>query len=202
MYTLNKKERELREQARGCYPEGLQWYTAMVHCGHEVRVANWIDENLKEQGVDEVLLPILRPNGQSRRLQTKGPFKFLFHSYLFIRCTMNDEVYVPLAEHSSVFRIMGRSYRIPSLLNGEEIQYLKGILESDCRPSMADRRNIGEHAEVIEGLMAGMEGRIIAINSKEAKLEVAFSFLDMGTGVVLVVPRDNLRVEGGSQENA
>lgn len=195
MYRLDKKELSLRQETRGCYPEGAHWYAVMVHCGQEDRIRTHILEDLFDLGVDEVLLPLVRqaPNASGRDLKT--PPEFLFRSYLFLRCEMNDRLYISLCDHRSVYQILGRAYRIPAVLDDQEILRLRQILDADCRPEMISRRNIGALAHIVEGPMAGVHGRVLAVNSKEVKMEVSFSFLDMGTSVALVVPRSDVRIK-------
>lgn len=195
MYKLDKKERELRREMRGRYSKGLIWYAVMVHWGHENIVHDWIDENLKERCIDEVFLPILQPKPTAQHHRPEAPPEFLFRSYLFLRCAMNDEIYMPICDHSSVFQIMGRAYRIPSVLDEEEVLHLKGILQSDCSPEMVDKCNIGDSAEIVQGLMAGIQGRVLAVYSSKVRLEVSFAFLNMGTSVAVVVPRSDVRIK-------
>lgn len=195
MYKLDKKELEFRREMRGRYSEGLSWYAVMVHWGHEEIVRDWIGEDLKERCVDEVFLPMLQAKPAAQQKRSEAPPEFLFHSYLFLRCAMNDGIYMPICDHSSVFQIMGRAYRIPSVLDEEEILHLKGILQSDCSPEMVDKCNIGDSAEIVQGLMAGIQGRVLAVNSSKVRLEVSFAFLNMGTSVAVVVPRSDVRIK-------
>ena len=219
MYKLDKKELQMRQEMRGRYPEGVRWYAVMVHCGHEKRVRFWLEETLEEWGLDsprslrrripegpagedvpvsrseEVFLPIVRPDAKSPHHRPETPSRLLFHSYLFLRCAMNDEIYTTVCDHPSIYQIVGRAYRIPSVLEDDEVLHLKGILESDCNPETIDKCNIGDTAEIVQGLMAGMRGRVLAVNSSTVRLEVSFSFLDMGTSVAVSVPRTDVRIK-------
>ena len=199
MYRLDPKELSLREESRGRYPKGSCWYAVMAHCGQEERVRRYIGEELANLGVDEILLPRVRLRTGAQRGLTAPSREFLFRSYLFLRCTMSDAIYIPLCDHRFVYRILGRSYRIPTMLDDEEIVCLRRILEADCRPEMVSRRNVGNEAHIVEGPLEGVYGRILSVNSKEARLEVSFSFLDMGSSVVVIVPRCHVRVGEGSR---
>ena len=202
MYKLDKNELALRQESRGRYAEGSHWYAVMVHHGREERVRNCIEESLADRGVDETFLPLVQPDPKAQGRLPKARPEFLFRSYLFLRCAMNDEIYMSVCDHSSVYRILGRGHRIPTVLDDEEICRLRRILRVDCRPEMVTRRNIGASARIVDGLMAGVQGRVIAVNSKEVKLEVSFSFLNMGTGVAVIVPRTNVRIQENSHRES
>lgn len=195
MYKLDKTELTLRQEARGHYPEMPCWYVVMVHHGREERVQNGINEDLSTLGVSETFLPILQYSLNPKLQQSKASTEFLFRSYLFLRCVMTDEIYMSVCDHPLVYQILGQGYRIPTALDDAEIDHLRQILIVDCKPVVAPRLNVGASARIVEGLMAGMEGRIVASNAKTVKLEVSFSFLDMGTSVVVVVPRSDLQIE-------
>ena len=200
MYKLDRRELETRHELRGRYAPGAHWYAVMAHCGREARVQAWIEENLTVEAIEEAFLPIVEPRRPSKRSSSSPAAtvpKFLFRSYLFLRCAMTDAIYTSVCAHPLVFQMLGRGYRIPAALDDEEIGRLRQVLRADCDPELVASRNIGEVAEIVEGLMAGIQGRIVEVNSRGAKLEVPFSFLDMGTTVAVVVPRDNLRIRSG-----
>jgi len=212
MYKLGSKELELRQSWRGAYADGLHWYAIMVHTGREIRVRQFILEEVVDSlapsqanPIAEVFLPIVQqqPSMSPLRNRQQPEKAFLFRSYLFLQCAMNDAIYTPICDHQFVYQILGRGYRIPSILEDEEIENLKKILRSDSRPELVSRRNIGSMVEITEGLMAGIRGRVVTANAREVKLEVGFSFLDGATGVVVSVPRINVKIlERSSQPSA
>ena len=202
MYKLDKNELTLRQAARGCYPKESMWYAVMTHYGQEQRVRKFIEENMADQRIDEILLPLVQLGRSSRSSQPKALPRFLFRSYLFLRCMMNDDTYISICDHPSVYQILGRGYRIPTVLDDAEIQNLRQVLNADCNPEMVTRCNIGASALIIDGLMAGVRGRVIAVNSKEVKLEISFSFLSMGTGIVVAVPRSQVRIRENSHRES
>lgn len=190
----------------------------MVHYGYEERVRFWLEDTLEQFGQgnlrtsrqteldelagehttlspsEEILLPIVRLGIASSDQRSKTTPQFLFPSYLFLRCAMNDEIYTRVCEYPQVYQILGRAYRIPTPLEDEEILHLRGMLESDCQPELIEKINIGETVEIVEGLMAGMKGRILAFNSSTVRIEAFFSFLDMGTSVAVTVARSDVQI--------
>ncbi|MCX7049926.1 MAG: hypothetical protein NTX50_31145 [Candidatus Sumerlaeota bacterium] len=201
MYKLDKKELEYRLKMRGKYPEGQRWYAAMAHIGREKHVLNFIQDELTDQGVGDAFLPIVEPGVLTPYLEAGARSRFLFRSYLFLQCAMTDSIYSAICEHPSVFQILGRAYRIPSDLDDGEVRNLRQILRAECNPELVSRSHIGEEAEIVAGLMAGIRGRVLYVSAKEVKLEVSFSFFNGQNAVAVVVPRVCVRIMTGSHQN-
>jgi transcription antitermination factor NusG len=194
MYRLSKQEHEFRERMRGKYPEGLNWYAVMMHSGRERRVRERILFDCSDRGAVEVLLPE-RKGGATGRQGKRTPPGLLFPCYVFLRCRMDDEIYMRISAYEDVFQVLGRAYRIPSVIDDAEIAHLKGVLMSEPRPEMMSRLNVGDQAVVIQGMMEGMRGRVLEFNARFVKLETCFSFLDNGTSIAVHVPRAHVRLE-------
>lgn len=179
---------------RGRYPAGARWWAVMSHFGREKRVLDWIRENLSGQSFDEAFLPLVRSEHKSPERVSDSSPRLLFNSYLFLRCEMNDDIYTAVCDHPHVYQILGRAYRIPSFLDEDEIHHLKQILESDREVEMVTRASIGDSVEIVRGAMAGVRGHVRAVNSRRVRLEIPFSFLDMGTSVAVSVPRRDVKI--------
>lgn len=194
MYKLSKQEREFRERVRGRYPPDQTWYAVMTHCGREREIGDLILFDFSDNGIEGVLLPEIKAS--PRRAQGKcGLPELLFSSYVFFRCKMTDDVYIRISSYDGVFQILGRAYRIPTTIEDAEMSHLKGVLATHPKPKLASRLNLGAEVVVTEGLMEGMRGRLIEIGSRYAKIETCFSFLDIGTSIVVAVPPDQIQVE-------
>src|SRR5207249_4494793 len=122
------------------------------------------------------------------------PSELLFPCYVFVRCHMSDVIYMSVAAYEAVISILGRAWRIPSVLAQTEIENLKKILRAPKRPELVTRRNIGEEAEVTAGILKGVRGRIVETSATHVKLETGFSFLNAATGVIVAIPRCEVRL--------
>ena len=201
MYKLDKKELDYRQKMRGKYPEGQRWYAAMAHIGREKYVLDFIKDELTDQGVEDAFLPIVEPGVLTPYLAPGTQSRFLFRSYLFLQCAMTDTIYSAICEHPHVFQVLGRAYRIPSVLDDGEVSNLRQILRAECNPELVSRGHVGEEAEIVAGLMAGIRGRVLYVNEKEVKLEVSFSFFNGQNAVAVVVPRVCVRILTDSHQN-
>lgn len=193
MYKLNKQERTFRERMRGRYPAGPRWYGVMTRAGREPQVRERVFFEFADPPVERILLPEVTANARRRTGKRRRP-DLLFSSYVFLRCRMNDGLYTTISAYEDVFQILGRAYRIPSVIDDAEMAYLQGVLASDPRPKVVTRSSVGAEVEVTGGLMAGMQGRVIECNAGYVKIETCFSFLDDATGIVVAVPRSHVRL--------
>lgn len=190
MYKLNKQDKEEIAAKRGRYPADMRWYVIMTHAGHEQEVSARIRQALDSGAVAEVLLPEYLGPGTENGLRR---ISLLFSSYVFLRCAMDDEIYMRVCQWPHVFRILGEAWRIPAPVADAEIGWLKGVLMACERPQMVCPTSVGDDVEVAEGLMKGMRGRVVGGNAKTVKLEARFSFLDPGSAICVVVPRSALK---------
>lgn len=100
---------------------------------------------------------------------------------------MNDDFYTKVCAFRDVYKIHGRAYRIPSIIDDREMTIFKGILQTTPEPKMAVPSSKGCLARVKSGLMAGLTGRVIASNSEYVKLETKFSFIDGKSCIVIAL---------------
>lgn len=194
MHLLNKREREWRDRMRGRYSGETKWYAVMVHAGFERKVSDRVMLDFADKGVDRVLLPELSGDRRVRSRNANAPV-LLFPSYLFLHCRMNDDAYMVISEYREVFSILGRAYRIPTVIDDEEMQHLMGVLASVPRPYVARRMDVGRRAVVTDGLMEGLSGRILECNANFVKLETRFSFYEEDKSIVVSVPREKIRLD-------
>jgi len=193
MQMLSRQEREYRDQLRGRYEPDTQWYAVMVHGGREYRVRERIAQDLGNGSVLETLLPELRPVGNP--LGQNGRRDLLFPSYVFLCCQMSDIVYMTIDSYKEVFSILGRAFRIPSVIADQEMTHLKGVLQSYPLPILSRSLHVGSSAVVMRGLMEGMHGRIFEYNAHYVKLETCFSFFDNGTSILVTVPKADVQLD-------
>ncbi len=59
---------------------------------------------------------------------------------------------------------------------------------------MINRVGTGDQIEVVKGLMKGVTGCVLERNNRHVKIEVPFSFLDMGTMVAVSIPLEHVRM--------
>lgn len=188
MYKLSKAERVFIEQFRGAYDPHAHWYAIMTHWGRERDILQHIRRRLDGK-YEEILLPEIPavPGEKSGRL--------LFGGYLFLRCRMSDAIYMTVASAPQVYKIFGRAFRIPTPIGDREMEIFCNMLGAKPSPQFVTRSNIGQQAVVIEGMLKGLSGRVVGVNTQHVKLETSFSFLAQDSGVIVCVPRAHIRIE-------
>lgn len=184
MFKLSKADRQFIEEHRGRYRPDLRWYVTMTHWGRERLVYKRVEKEFGKNGVEELLLPELMGSGPQDKL--------LFGGHLFFRCRMTEEIYMGVCSDPWVFKIFGRAFRIPEVISEDEMRIFKGMLGSEPRPRLVSKSHIGAMANVIDGLMKGMQGRVVGVSAQFVVLETQFSFLDQGDSIVVSVPHEQV----------
>jgi transcription antitermination factor NusG len=199
MYKLSKADREFIETHRGQYDSAVRWYAVMTHWGRERKIRDQVQRDFGAAGVQELLLPEL--TGEDSDAGGKRG-ELLFGGHLFLRCQMSDDIYMGLANHPWVFKVFGRAFRIPDVIGDHEMDIFKRVLVSVPRPCLVTRSLIGTTATVSEGLMAGLQGRVVGVSSKFVKLETRFSFQDHTSSVVVSVPQEHVILDSSNMSDA
>lgn len=191
MFKLSKEDRLRREMMRGKYLDGFHWYGVMTHWGQEAQVRDHILKLPETQELREVVLPELTETASGK--QSKRP-ALLFSGYVFMNCQLNDDLYMAVCQCPKIFQILGRSFRIPTVIDDAEIQHLKGLLVTLPRPKMVTRACQGKIVKVTQGIMTGLRGRLVEVSSASVKIETSFSFLGMESGIHVTLPHQCIRL--------
>ena len=191
MFKMTKAERREFDELRGNYSASAAWYAALVHWGQERAVGRRIADIIAHVSGQEVLLPIIALADASADDDTR---EMLFGGYVFFRCRMDDPTYLSIAEHRSVFSILGKGFRIPSTITEKEMRSFKSVLAMVPKAECLRLTGRGTQVLVVAGLLKGMRGRILEASSTQLKLETTFSFLSAESGVCVTVPRHQVIV--------
>lgn len=184
MYKLAKRDREFIDTWRGIYSPEIKWYAAMTRFGTERAIRRSMSDRFGGDGMDEAFLPEIASGSES---------DLLFPCYVFVHCRMSDEIYMEWVECDGVVSVLGRAWRIPTILDDREIGHLKAILSAPQRPEATVPARVGAYVEVTDGLMRGLRGRIVETGVTQVKLETRFSFLNAMTAIVVSVSREHVR---------
>lgn len=191
MFKLSKADLELLERLRGQYGDAPRWYGVLTHVGRERKTREKILKDFARNGIEEVLLPELH-GGPLAETKSHNQPELLFTGHIFLHCRMHDDLYMQVCAYAEVMKILGRAYRIPSVIADEEMRIFKGVLETFPKPRLASPVNIGTLVQVTTGLMEGMRGKVIATSASHVKIQTEFSFLGKESGIVVSVPREQV----------
>lgn len=184
MFKLAKQDREYIETWRGVYSPAQSWYAAMTRFGAERATCREMFGRFGGDGIEEAFLP---------EIESGSDGELLFPCYVFLRCRMSDEIYMQWTECVGVVSVLGRAWRIPTILDEREIGHLKAILKSPEPPRVSTPTRAGDFVEVTGGMMQGLRGRIVEAGGTQVKLETRFSFLNDMTAIVVSVAREHIR---------
>jgi transcription antitermination factor NusG len=194
MYKQGKRDAAELLRLRGKYPEDPKWYCVMAHCGQEQKVGDHILSAFPAFNGLEVLLPILYAEPRDGKEKGSGA-RFLFNGYLFVHCRMSDEIYMGISACKGVSSILGNSYRIPLVMDDQEIATLKRLLKYKPSPVLAGWPKGHAKAMVTGGMLDGLEGRLYAAHEEYPTIAFQLSFLVAESGIVATLPRSQIRIE-------
>jgi len=189
MFKLSKSDREYYERIRGHYPNRPSWYATMTHCGKERLVGRKMMEDFAGRGLGEILLPEVLEQPRRDQVEPEAG-KLLFTSHVFFNGLLDDEIYMKICAYPGVYKILGRTYRIPGVISDEEMMIFKAVLNTSPPPRLVSRQHIGTQVCVTSGLMKGLRGQVIEVQSKFVKIQADFSFVDRGSAIIVAVPHE------------
>ena len=194
---LKKREINERRSVQGKYSEEIKWYCVMTHFLKEKNVGAAIQKMFSSPGCVEVLVPIAgNESPDPPKKDVAG--KLLFNGCVFVRCLMTEEIYMGIISCKGVFSILGDAFRIPQVMDGREMAALKELLNFVPAPMLADWPKSGAKAVVTSGKLKGLEGRIFERHDAYPKVAFRFSFIGAESAVVVMLSRDQVRIESAS----
>lgn len=172
-----------------------RWYVLKVISGHEMRVKEYIELDMKnhhyEKYVPQVLVPTRKVEVESRNKKSIKELNVL-PGYVLVEAALTSEIQGMLRYTPDVLGFLGVGNK-PSPLRPNELNRLLGV--DDDSDTALDISGldfmVGQSVKVADGPFAGFNGIIEEINSEKKKLKVAVKIfgrvtpLELGYGQVI-----------------
>lgn len=176
--------------------ETKQWYIVNTYSGHENKVADNLRRRIEnEDAVREKIFDIIVAEHEVPEIDKKtglqktdkeGKPKFkkknLYPGYIFVEMIMDNDSWYAVRNTQGVTGIAGSSGggQKPNPVSREEMEpVLKRMGRVDN--TMYSRYNIGDQVRVINGPLAGSEGRIDAIDKATGVCRIVTTFFGRET---------------------
>lgn len=171
-----------------------KWYVLKVISGHEARVKEYIELDMKnhhyEKYVSQVLVPTKRVEVEHKDKKIVKDANML-PGYVLVEAALTNEIQGMLRYTPDVLGFLGVGNK-PSPLRPNEINRLLGVdVNGEAIPDIPSVDFIvGQSVKVAEGPFNGFNGVIEDINSEKRKLKVAVKIfgritpLELGYGQV------------------
>ena len=165
-----------------------QWYVIHVYSGFEKKVAQSIEEQAKQAGmehlIEKVMVPVEEVVEMRRGAKVQSERKF-FPGYVLARMEMTDESWHLVKNTPKVTDFLGDKGQPIPISDKEAEHIMHQVQEGIDRPKPSILFEIGEQVRVCDGPFNSFNGTVEDIDEERARLKVAVSIFGRATPVEL-----------------
>lgn len=165
-----------------------RWYVVHVYSGFEKKVAQSIEEQAKQKGMEDdfekVLVPIEEVVEMRRGSKVSAERKF-FPGYVLVKMDISDESWHLVKNTPKVTGFLGAGGRPAPITEAEAERIMQQVQEGVERPKPSVTFEIGEQVRVSDGPFTSFNGLIEDVDEERARVKVAVSIFGRSTPVEL-----------------
>ena len=166
----------------------MRWYVIHVYSGFEKKVAQSIEEQVQQAGledeVDQVLVPMEEVVELRRGAKVNAERKF-FPGYVLMRMDLSDETWHLVKNTPKVTDFLGGKGRPTPITDKEAERILYHVKEGVERPKPSVTFEVGEEVRVCDGPFNSFNGFVEEVDEDRARLKVSVSIFGRATPVEL-----------------
>ena len=165
-----------------------KWYVVHAYSGFEKKVAQSIEEQAVQAGMEDMFERVLVPTEEvvemRRGTKVQSERKF-FPGYVLAKMERTDETWHLVKNTPKVTGFLGGQGR-PHPISEEEAQYILNQVEEGIdRPKPSVTFEIGEQVRVCDGPFNSFNGNVEEVDEERARVKVAVSIFGRATPVEL-----------------
>lgn len=164
-----------------------RWYVVRTFSGHENKVKNFIDAELKDSDqlrakVVEVLVPTEKVfEVKDGKKKTKS--KNFFPGYILVQADLDNQVKDFILNTPSVMGFLGTG-KNPNPLQPEEVKRIVGRMSQEQNNErMETIFRVGDFVKIIDGPFNNFSGYIQEVNEEKMKIKVMVSIFGRKTPI-------------------
>ena len=166
----------------------MRWYVVHVYSGSEKKVAQSIEEQSRQAGmeglIEEVLVPVEEVVEMRRGAKVNAERKF-FPGYVLVRMELTDETWHLVKNTPKVTDFLGGKGRPSPISDAEAERIIYQVKEGVERPKPSVTFEIGEQVRVCDGPFNSFNGFVEDVDEERARVKVAVSIFGRATPVEL-----------------
>lgn len=163
------------------------WYVIHVYSGFERKVAQSIEEQARQKGMDQilqVLVPMEEVVEVRRGTKVNTERKF-FPGYVLVQMDMTDETWHLVKNTPKVTGFLGGRGRPTPITEAEAQRIMHQVEEGLDRPKMSVTFEIGDQVRVSDGPFTSFNGNVEEVDEERARVKVSVSIFGRATPVEL-----------------
>lgn len=166
----------------------LRWYVVHVYSGFEKKVAQSIEEQAKQAGMEDqitqVLVPIEEVVEMRRGSKINAERKF-FPGYILVEMDLTDHTWHLVKNTPKVTDFLGGKGRPIPISEAEAQRILYQVKEGVERPKPSVIFEVGEQVRVCDGPFNSFNGMVEEVDEERSRVKVAVSIFGRATPVEL-----------------
>lgn len=165
-----------------------QWYVVHVYSGFEKKVAQSIEEQAKQAGMEDLIEQVLVPTEEvveMRRGSKVNSERKFFPGYVLAKMDMTDESWHLVKNTPKVTGFLGSGSRPIPISEAEAGRIMHQVQEGIERPKPSISFEVGEQVRVCDGPFNSFNGYVEDVDEERARLKVAVSIFGRSTPVEL-----------------
>ena len=164
------------------------WYVVHAYSGFEKKVAQSIEEQVEQKGMQDLFEEILVPTEEvvemRRGARVNAERKF-FPGYVLVKMEMSEEAYHLVKNTPKVTGFLGAGNKPSPISQAEADRIIHQVEEGVERPKPSITFDIGEQVRVGDGPFQLFNGVVEEIDEERSRLKVSVSIFGRPTPVEL-----------------
>jgi transcription termination/antitermination protein NusG len=165
-----------------------RWYAIHVYSGFEKKVAQSIEEQTRQYGMEEQIIQVLVPMEEvvevRRGTKVSAERKF-FPGYVLVQMDMTDDSWHLVKNTPKVTGFLGVRGRPTPISDKEAARIIHQVEEGVERPRLAITFEIGDQVRVSDGPFTSFNGLVEEVDEERTRLKVSVSIFGRATPVEL-----------------
>lgn len=165
-----------------------RWYVIHVYSGFERKVAQSIQEQVVQKGLEDDIVEVMVPTEEvveMRRGSKVSTERKFFPGYVLVKMNMTDNAWHLVKDTAKVTGFLGSRGKPSPISNAEAERLMHQIKEGVERPKPSVTFEIGEQVRVSDGPFASFNGNVEEVDEEKARLKVSVSIFGRSTPVDL-----------------